>query len=113
VHDYHAVRALIEHLTAEGDLPEGILEVRVEASAEYSPEALVQAYEMLAEGTRLEGSRLVVAEADQRRQCLSCGASWTLTPDEVIGHLVVCPSCGAASLLGGTAGLRLVEIRQS
>ena len=113
MHDYHAVRALIEHLTAEGDLPEGILEVRVEASAEYSPEALVQAYEMLAEGTRLEGSRLVVAEADQRRQCLSCGASWTLTPDEVIGHLVVCPSCGAASLLGGTAGLRLVEVRRS
>jgi Zn finger protein HypA/HybF involved in hydrogenase expression len=113
VHDYHAVRALIEQLTAEPDLPEGILEVRVEASAEFSPEALVQAYEMLAPGTRLEGSRLVVTEQDQGRECLSCGASWTLTPDEVIGHLVVCPSCGTASLLGGTAGLRLVEVRRT
>jgi Zn finger protein HypA/HybF involved in hydrogenase expression len=112
VHDYHAVKALIDHLTADRDLDQGILEVQVEASAEFSPEALAQAYEMLTQGTRFEGSRLVVAELVEHRQCASCGADWTLTPDEVIGHLVVCPLCGATSLLGSSTGLRLVNVRK-
>ena len=112
MHDYHAVKALIDHLAADADLADGILEVRVEAGAEFSPEALVQAYEMLAPGSGLEGSRLVVAALAEDRECLSCGSHWALTPDEVIGHLVVCPSCGAASPLGDANGLRLVEVKK-
>lgn len=113
MHDYDAVRALVTHLTAAPDLAAGIVEVRVKAGAEFSAEALGQAYEMLTEDTRLKGSRLVVEELAERHECLNCTSTWILTRDDVIGHLVVCPSCGMVAPFGDAVGVRLVEVRTS
>lgn len=110
MHDYHAVSALIAYLAADPDLVNGVVEVKVEAGAGFSPEALGQAYDMLTEGTWLEGSRLVVYELAEPRECLACGSNWTLTSGDVIGHLVVCPSCGMVTPVGGTPGIKLVEV---
>jgi len=44
VHDYHAVSALVAHLTRDPGLAAGIAEVRVRASPVFSPEALLHAY---------------------------------------------------------------------
>jgi Zn finger protein HypA/HybF involved in hydrogenase expression len=112
VHDYHAVKALLDHLTIElDDLDEEPVDrVRIRADATLSPEALEQAYEMLTRDTPFEGSRLVVDEPADRRLCESCGTSWTATHDDVAGHLLICPSCGTLSPLEGTGGLELVEV---
>jgi Zn finger protein HypA/HybF involved in hydrogenase expression len=112
VHDYHAVSALVASLTADPNHADDILEVRVQASPVFSPEALLQAYEMLAEGTALAGSRLSVEEAVDRRECPACGHGWTVSRDDVVGHLVVCPSCGVPSQLGDDIGIELLEIRR-
>ena len=113
LHDYHAVSALVARLTRDPSLATGIAEVRVRASPVFSPEALQQAYQMLTEDTPLCGSRLLVDELADRRECALCGARWLVSSDDLAGHLVVCPSCGALSPLDAGAAIELLEIRSS
>jgi hydrogenase nickel incorporation protein HypA/HybF len=112
VHDYHAIKALVDHLRLEleGRDVGHIDEVRVRADATLSPEALEQAYEMLTKDTPLEGSRLVVEEPIGERLCETCGASWTATHEDVAGHLLICPTCGALSAIEGSSGLEVVGL---
>lgn len=112
MHDYHAVEALVERLTSEpGVLGAGrVAEVRIRADAVFSPEALEQAYAMLTPGTPLEGSRLVVDEVPSERRCPGCGESWTVSRDDLAGHLLVCPACGALSSIEGGSGIEVVAV---
>ena len=113
MHDYFAVRALIARLENELGSTENVVEVRVKASPVYSQEALKQAYEMLTAETFLSGSRLVVEELPYRLQCTTCKICWTASYEDVVGHLVACPSCGSLSPFVGGAGMELVEIRRA
>ncbi len=114
MHDYHAVSALVERLTGDSHQLEGrhVAEVRIRASPVFSPEAMEQAYEMLTQDTPLAGSRLVVEALADRRECAACGQPWTVSRDDVAGHLLVCPSCGALSPLEGGSGIELVGVRE-
>lgn len=111
MHDYDAVEALVERLTSQPhDLEaEPISEVRIRAGVAFSPESLQQAYEMLTRDTPLEGSRLVIEELPDERECPACRTSWTLAPDDVAGHLLICPSCGVPSEIQA-AGLEVVGV---
>ena len=111
MHDYHAVSALVARLAHDPSLAEGIAEVRVRASPVFSPEALQQAYQMLTQDTPLSGSRLLVEVLADRRECAQCGTAWAVSPDDVAGHLVICPSCGALTPLDARAAIELLEIR--
>lgn len=109
MHDFHAVRSLIARLGNQADLAD-VVEVRVEASPLFSPEALQQAWEMLVREAPLAGSRLVVEELAMTRQCAECGTAWQVSRTDVTGHLVVCPSCGAVSGVDGGEGLEVLEV---
>ena len=113
MHDYHAVTTLIARLQRELSPAEGVIELRVEASPAFSPEALRQTYEILTQETPLAGSRLVVDELVDGRECTACGMAWALSHEDVVGHLVVCPSCGTLSTLEGGAGIELLEVRRA
>jgi len=112
MHDYHAVEALVERLAAEldGDELERVDAVRIRASAVFSPEALQQAYELLTGETPLEGSRLEVEELPDERTCATCGRSWLVSRDDLVGHVLVCPSCGALSGIEGGSGIEVVAV---
>jgi Zn finger protein HypA/HybF involved in hydrogenase expression len=112
VHDVHAAGALIEHLTGKlgADELRDVARVRIRVDAALSPESLAQAYEMLTRGTPLEGSLLEVEMHAETRLCQECGTSWTATHDDVEGHLLVCPSCGAISPIEGTRGIEVLEV---
>ncbi len=110
MHDYHAVGALVARLARDYRLVGGIAVVRVRASAVFSPEALRQAYQMLTEDTPLRGSSLLVEERADCRECVLCGTTWAVSADDVAGHLVICPSCGALAPLGAGPLLELLEI---
>ena len=111
MHDYHAVGALVAHLARDPSLAQDIAEVRVRASPVFSPEALRQAYQMLTADTPLSGSCLLVEELADCRECALCGTAWAVSPDDVAGHVVICPSCGALAPLGAGAAIELLEIR--
>jgi len=113
MHDHAAVTALIDHVMAGDVPPADIAEIRIRAASSLSPEALEQAYEMLVLETPLRGSRLVVVSSSERRACSSCGGSWSVTPDDMAGHLVVCPSCGAPSRIENGADIQVLEISTS
>jgi Zn finger protein HypA/HybF involved in hydrogenase expression len=111
VHDYHAAEALVERLTAELDQGqlERISEVRIRASPVFSSEALQQAYEILVQGTPLQGSLLVVEDLPDERECPACGRSWLVSRDDLAGHMLLCPSCGAVSTIEGGSGIEVVS----
>ena len=111
MHDYHAIGALVARLARDPSLADGIAEVRVRASPVFSPDALRQAYQMLTEDTPLSGSRLLIEELADRRECAQCGTAWTVSLDDIAGHLVICPSCGALAPLDAGALIELLEIR--
>jgi Zn finger protein HypA/HybF involved in hydrogenase expression len=115
MHDVHTAGAIVDHLTRRlaPDELDRVATVRVLADAALSPESLVQAYEMLTAGTPLEGSVLEVDVHRERRLCPECGTSWTATHDDVEGHLLVCPRCGALSSIEGTRGIELLEVRSA
>lgn len=106
MHDQHAVRELIERLSCLED----VAEVRVRAGPVFSPEALEQAYTMLTAGTPLEGSRLVVEERREERTCPACERTWTVSAEDVAGHVVLCPACGNPAPLEDVAALEVVGI---
>jgi Zn finger protein HypA/HybF involved in hydrogenase expression len=112
VHDYHAVKAVLERLVAELD-PSDLRDVelvRVRAGAVFSPEALAQAYEMLTVGTPLEGSRLLVEAPADRFECGACGHGWTPSSEDVVGGMAICPSCGTPSPLPAASGIEVVGV---
>lgn len=113
MHDLAAVAALLDHLMGGAVPPASVAEVRVRAGASFSPEALEQAYEMLALGTPLEGSRLVVESSPEELVCGACGSRWRVAPEDVAGHLVLCPSCGAPSALRHGGRLAVLEVSPS
>jgi ribosomal protein S27AE len=53
-----------------------------------------------------------VEEMTDRRTCARCGRQSTVSRDDVVGHMVVCPRCGAVSsaetFAGSGSGIELV-----
>jgi len=113
VHEYHAARAVVESLASAVGPDASVVEVRARASPAFSAEALQQAYEMLVPGTPLAGSTLTVEELGVERECPGCGSVWALSRDDVAGHVVICPSCGALSGFDFAGGLEVVEVIRS
>jgi Zn finger protein HypA/HybF involved in hydrogenase expression len=114
VHDYHAVEVLIDRLRNELDDLERnpVAEVRIRADTIFSPEALQQAYEMQTTDTPLQGSALFV-ERRAERECRTCGHAWTATDDDLTGHWVVCPECGALSPTQGGGNIEVVGVTRA
>jgi len=110
VHEYHAVVAVVDYLTTKARSGEAIVGARVRASPVFSPEALQQAYQMLVLGTPLAGSQLFVEELEMERECDGCGSIWSVSRDDVAGHVVLCPSCGAPCGFDFASGVEVVEI---
>ena len=111
MHDYHAVEALVERLAGDEAVAAGsVAEVRIRADVVFTPEAMEQAYAMLTPGTPLEGSRLVVEEVTRDEECSACGTVWTVSRDDLAGHMLMCPSCGALSSIEGGSGIEVVAV---
>ncbi|MDD6222810.1 MAG: hydrogenase maturation nickel metallochaperone HypA [Lachnospiraceae bacterium] len=86
------------------------VKIRVGQMTGLVPEYLQHYYPQAAEGTILEGSRLVIEERPVRMQC-TCGNVYT--PDRDNGY--ACPKCGSASgklISGREMDLVSVEIEE-
>lgn len=96
MHEYGIVQQLVEDLCSRLE-EQGVCKVKavhIQRGSVFSMESLGQAYQMLTEGTALEGSELMSEEFAVVHTCDSCGSSHPLKEDDLIGHVFVCPECG-------------------
>ena len=66
------------------------VELRVGHLRQVVPAALTFAFELLSEGTTLEGARLEIEEVPARGRCRGCAAQTTMD-----GFPLVCAACGS------------------
>ncbi|MCR4404114.1 MAG: hydrogenase maturation nickel metallochaperone HypA [Candidatus Acetothermia bacterium] len=121
MHEYSVaeelVRAVLAELTARGLQGEDLLEVHLRKGELrlLSDEALRQAYEILAEGTPLAGSKLVLEEVKAEVVCRACGYRGPAAyPDDPAYHfltpILACPRCRGPVELESGRELELVQL---
>jgi Zn finger protein HypA/HybF involved in hydrogenase expression len=109
VHEFSLASQLIERCEEfAGGLPVAV--VRVRRSPAVGEAELRQAFETCAAGTMVEGARLDVEVASLSFEC-PCGFRGELGETDVVGHLIVCPSCAAVSGHGLGTDLDLLTVQ--
>src|SRR5689334_18637325 len=111
MHELSAVEGLVTALLRAPAIrdAEEITAVRVRRGSAFSEDALIQGFELLAQGTPLETARLQIEVREIAVDC-SCGLRSHITPDDLVGHMHVCPGCGALRDIPGAAALELVSV---
>lgn len=108
MHEFSLASELIERCEElAGGLPVAV--VRVRRSPAIGEVELRQAFEACAAGTTMEGARLDVEVDPVSFEC-PCGFRGELGANDVIGHMVVCPSCAAVSGHGTGTDLDLLAV---
>jgi len=112
VHDLHAVQALVEHLTKQlGALElERVGQVRIRADGTLSAAALQLAYEVVTHDTALAGSTLVVDQEPRQHLCPTCERTSPVAHEDLVGHLTICPLCGAVSAVESGDGIEVIAV---
>jgi Zn finger protein HypA/HybF involved in hydrogenase expression len=86
-----------------------VISVRFKRGSAFSEEALRQAYESLTAGTILADAPVQIDTVNLNFKCL-CGHEQIATSDDLIGHMFVCPKCGATKEIDEAHDLELVEL---
>ena len=111
MHEYAAVEDVVSHLQARltDENVKSVTSVRFKRSSAFSEEALRQAFTALTAGTVLEGAPVEVEVDNVDFRC-SCGYAQTVQSSDLIGHMFVCPNCGAIREIEQCHDLSLVDI---
>lgn len=98
MHEFSIVEALITELTSRlvEENVEHVAEIHFRRGSTFSEDALRMAFESLAVGTPLEGAAVVIECVPILFSC-ACGYVQSITTDDLHGHMMVCPKCGAVS----------------
>jgi Zn finger protein HypA/HybF involved in hydrogenase expression len=108
VHELSLVEELVQECRRRtGGAPVSL--VRVRCAADVAEVALREAFRLLAADGPLAAATLEVEPLGVRLRC-PCGFAGAVGDVEVVGHVVVCPSCGAVSPHTATVGLELLEV---
>jgi len=86
-----------------------VTSVRFKRGSAFSEEAFRQAYESLTAGTKLAGAPLQIETVNLDFKC-QCGHEQVVRSDDLIGHMFVCPRCGAMKEIDEAHDLELVEL---
>jgi hydrogenase nickel insertion protein HypA len=112
MHEYSVVEQLVEQivkqLQAQG--VEKVKEIRLRRDSTFSRDALLQAYEVLTKDTLLRDSQLVVEDFEVEKTCETCGHTQIITDEDLLGHIYVCPKCGASYEIEEAHGLHILGI---
>ena len=109
MHEVAAVSALIDAILAGAAVHEPYRadSVRVRLGSAFSEDALLQAFQMLAHGTPLEGVSLEIEYIDHVVDC-PCGLEQPIRADDLVGHIWVCPNCSHVEEIDEEDDLQLV-----
>lgn len=113
MHEVSIVQSLIESIDSQlaaRNVPRAS-SLRLRRGSTFSADALEQAFAALSPGTRLDGAALLVEDVETRFSCPHCGHSQTITADDLVGHLFLCPGCDAVQEIDEAHDLELLEVR--
>jgi len=112
MHEYSVVQQLIEKLLDEIKKrgASRIKEVRLRRGSTFAEGPIQQAFEIMSQNTPLQDAQLIIEELAVEHKCRNCGYKQTLTPDDLIGHLYICPECGESEEIDEAHGLQLLEV---
>jgi hydrogenase nickel incorporation protein HypA/HybF len=110
LHEYGVVESLVRVVLhqLEGHV-ERVEAVRFRRGSAFSEDALRQAFEVLSAGTILEGAEVYIETVNLDFHC-RCGHEQVITSDDLIGHMFVCPTCGAVKEIDEAHDLELIDL---
>ncbi len=119
MHEYGLVQDVVDlalqRTSDVGDRRVASVRIEVGEFLVASRESLETAFDILTQGTRLEGSRLEVREVPGRAVCEACGFEGTGSDlGEALSEppaLLLCPTCGAPLLVTSGSGVALIDVR--
>jgi Zn finger protein HypA/HybF involved in hydrogenase expression len=101
------VNRLIDQLRREG--VSRVLKVSFRRSSAFSEDVLRQTFKVLSIYTPLEGAELVVDIALLHVSC-GCGRDSEVNSEDLVGHMFICPNCGAVREIAEAHDLELIEV---
>ena len=111
MHEYSIVSSIVDSML-EAIREQGaakVVSVHFRRGSAFSEDALRQAYDSLVKGTALEHAAVHVDTVNRQFKC-HCGHEQIVTSDDLIGHMFVCPTCGATEEIDEAHDLELVEL---
>lgn len=111
MHEFAVVESVIQSLQRqlEREGVEHVAAVRFRRGSAFSEDALCQAYQMLTPGTPLEGAEIRIETINRDFSC-ACGHEQVISSDDLVGHMFVCPGCGAVQEIDEAHDLELLEV---
>jgi Zn finger protein HypA/HybF involved in hydrogenase expression len=111
MHELAAVSALVDAVVngIADRQPCRVDVVRVRRSTIFSDDALRQGFAMLTRGTALDGARLMIEVVERLIAC-PCGQTRSVTADDLVGHIWVCPACAHVEDIGDGDDLEVVNV---
>jgi len=111
MHEFSIVSSLVDSMldAIKNQRATKVVSVRFKRGSAFSEDAFRQAYESLTAGTMLEGAPVQIDTVNLDFKC-RCGHEQLIVSDDLIGHMFVCPQCGATKEIDEAHDLELVEL---
>ena len=111
MHEYSIVESVVSSLLEQlkNKNVRSVAEVRFRRGSAFSEDALIQTYNTLSKGTLLEGSTISIQTVNLDFKCV-CGRSQVINSDDLVGHMFICPDCGAIKEVDEAHDMELLEV---
>jgi hydrogenase nickel insertion protein HypA len=111
MHEYSIVSSIVDSMleAIEKQGATKVTSVHLRRGSAFSEGALRQAYDSLTAGTILQGAPVKIDTVNLEFKC-TCGHEQIITSDDLIGHMFICPKCGATKEIDEAHDLEVVEL---
>jgi hydrogenase nickel incorporation protein HypA/HybF len=111
MHEFGVTEAIIRKLLVQlqHEKISSVKKISFRRSSAFSEEVLRQTLSMLSEGTPLAGAELKVEVAVLDITC-QCGYESVINNEDLVGHMFICPECGAIREIAEAHDLELIEV---
>lgn len=106
MHELALTESVVEAIAGKvGDVAVAVVRLQIGMLSGVVPDSVRFCFEVVTQGTGLEGARLVIDEPPGQAYCRTCGDEFTLTDP-----IMLCP-CGSADLdITGGRELRILSV---
>jgi hydrogenase nickel incorporation protein HypA/HybF len=111
MHEFGVTEAIIRKLLVQlqREKVSSVKKISFRRSSAFSEEVLRQTLKMLSENTPLAGAELNVEVAVLDITC-QCGYESVINNKDLVGHMFICPECGAIREIAEAHDLELIEV---